>query len=114
MRVGFLVPAEEALVEAVAYYNNESEGLGFEFAVEVKRAISRIVDYPAAWAALSKRTRRCRTNRFPYGILYQVRGDMILVVAVMHLHRNPTSWSDRLPPGERQRGRTRHPWSPPP
>ncbi|OGQ95143.1 MAG: plasmid stabilization protein [Deltaproteobacteria bacterium RIFOXYD12_FULL_57_12] len=101
MRVEFLESAEAELVDAVAFYNNESEGLGFEFAAEVNRTITRILEYPTAWTALSKRTRRSRTNRFPYGILYQIRGDMILIVAVMHLRRNPSSWRRRLPPGER-------------
>ena len=101
MRVEYLETAEAELVDAVIYYNNESEGLGFEFAAEVNRTIARIAEYPIAWAALSKRTRRCRTNRFPYGVLYQIRGEMLLIVAVMHLHRNPSSWRKRLPPGER-------------
>jgi hypothetical protein len=33
--------------------------------------------------------------------MYQIRSDMILIVAIMHLHRDPESWKDRLPPGER-------------
>lgn len=32
---------------------------------------------------------------------YQVRDEMILIAAVMHLHRDPQSWKDRLPPAER-------------
>lgn len=101
MKVEILETAEAELIDAVEYYNNESEGLGFEFAAEVNRTISRILEYPTAWTALSKRTRRCRTNRFPYGVVYQIRGDVILVVAVMHLHRNPRSWRKRLPSRER-------------
>jgi len=95
MNVEFLDPAEAELGEAVVFYNGESEGLGYEFAAEVNRTLARIVEHPLAWTMLSKRTRRCRTNRFPYGLLYQVRGDVILVVAVMHLHRDPICWENR-------------------
>ena len=41
-------------------------------------------------------TRRCRTVGFPYGIVYQVRNERILVVAVMHLQRQPNYWADRV------------------
>jgi plasmid stabilization system protein ParE len=96
VKVDVLEPAVAELREAVEYYNQQSEGLGFEFAAEVKRTIARIVQFPDAWPALSVRTRRCRTNRFPYGIVYHVREDEILVVAVMHLRRHPETWRSRL------------------
>ncbi len=96
MRVEVLEPAEAELREAVEYYNQEGEGLGYELAAEVRRTIARIVQYRDAWSSLSRRTRRCRTNRFPYGIIYQVREDTILVVSVMHLRRRPNSWRSRL------------------
>lgn len=96
MNIDFLAPAEAEFEDAIIYYNDQSEGLGFEFAVEVKRTIERIVQYPDAWFPLSKRTRRCRTKRFPYGVIYQVRGETILIVAVMHLSRNPQTWKSRL------------------
>jgi len=96
MRVEVLGPAEAEFREAVQHYNLQSEGLGYEFAAEVRRALSRIVRFPEAWSPLSPRTRRCRTNRFPYGIIYQLRGDKVLVVGVMHMRRQPGSWRTRL------------------
>lgn len=96
MRVEFLDPAKKELAEAIAYYNQESEGLGYRFAVEVRKTLSRIVQYPHAWSPISKHTRRCRTSGFPYGVIYQARKDVILIVAVMHLHRRPNSWKSRL------------------
>ena len=96
MNVDFLRPAQAEFGDAIAYYNLQSEGLGYEFAAEVKRTLGRIILYPDAWSVLSERTRRCRTSRFPYGIVYQVRGETILIVAVMHLHARPGSWKSRL------------------
>ena len=96
MNIVFLAPAEAEFVKAIEYYNSQSEGLGFEFAAEVKRTLERIVQYPEAWTPLSTRTRRCRTNRFPYGVVYQIKSETIIIVAVMHLHQNPEIWKNRL------------------
>ncbi len=95
MRIEFLPSAESELQDAVDYYNEQCEGLGFEFAVETRRTIERIVNHPKAWPALSEHSRRCRLIRFPYGIVYEARSKMILVLAVMHLHRRPGSWQGR-------------------
>ena len=96
MKIEFLPPARTELTDAISYYNTQSEGLGYEFAVEVKRTLGRIAQYPDAWFKLSRRTRRCRTNRFPYGVIYQIREDTLLIVAIMHLSREPESWKSRL------------------
>ena len=45
MKVKFLSVAEVEFEETVVYYNQESEGLGFEFAAEVRRALERIVQF---------------------------------------------------------------------
>ena len=97
MRIEFLDPAKKEFAEAIAWYNQESEGLGYRFAAEVRRTLSRILQHPHAWPPISKRTRRCRTSGFPYGVIYQIRDDVILVVSIMHLHRHPDSWKSRLP-----------------
>ncbi|MFH1259459.1 MAG: type II toxin-antitoxin system RelE/ParE family toxin [Elusimicrobiota bacterium] len=92
MEIRFLLSSENELEEAVDYYNSQSEGLGFEFAAEIKSTLQRIIQYPKAWTEISKRTRRCRTNKFPYGVIYQTREEVILIVAIMHLHRKPRTW----------------------
>lgn len=97
MNVQFLEPAQAEFTDAVNYYNAQNEGLGFEFSDEIQAAIVRIIEYPEAWSLISKRTRRCRTKRFPYGIIYQVRGNTLLIIALMHLHREPQSWKTRIP-----------------
>ena len=96
INIKFLTPAEAEFFDAISYYNIQSEGLGYEFAAEVKRTIGRIIQYPEAWTKLSKRTRRCRTNKFPYGVIYQVKEETLLIVAIMHLSREPQNWKSRL------------------
>jgi plasmid stabilization system protein ParE len=94
--VVFLDSAETELLDAITWYNEENAGLGFEFAAEIAHTIERIVDNPSAWAPLSPRTRRCRTNRFPYSVIYQIRSETILIVSVMHMKRHPESWRNNL------------------
>jgi hypothetical protein len=87
--------AERELVGAVDYYNNECPGLGYEFAAEVQRGLKRIQEHPAAWPVFSSRTRRYLTDRFPFGILYEVRKDSILIGGIMHLRQDPMPWKNR-------------------
>jgi hypothetical protein len=96
MNISFLEPARAELIEAVEYYNYEQTGLGDAFLIEIIRALERIRRYPDAWQPLSASTRRCKTRRFPYGIIYHQRESEILVVAVAHLHRKPFFWKNRL------------------
>ncbi|NNJ85057.1 MAG: type II toxin-antitoxin system RelE/ParE family toxin, partial [Gammaproteobacteria bacterium] len=71
---------------------------GYEFTDEIKQTLKRIVHFPDAWHPLSPRTRRCRAKRFPYAVVYQVRDDIILIVAIMHLRQHPDSWKRRIEP----------------
>ena len=96
MTVRFLPAARQELADAVAWYDQQRDGLGDELLREFRLAVGRIQVFPRAWPALSVRTRRCRTSRFPYGVVYQIRDDGILVVAIMHLSRKPGYWQDRL------------------
>ena len=98
MKIEFLQPAAAELYEAIVYYNIQRNGLGLEFAKEVQDTIERIKQNPEAWTTIStsKQARRCLTNRFPYGIIYQIRKNTILIVAVMHLKRRPQTWQFRL------------------
>ena len=77
MKYSFHAEAEKELNDARDYYNNCQNGLGSEFVEEVYAAIQNILSFPHAWAPLSKNTRRSLTNRFPYGVIYQITHDEI-------------------------------------
>jgi mRNA-degrading endonuclease RelE of RelBE toxin-antitoxin system len=96
MKIYFLEIAQIELDEAVEYYNYEVTGLGDVFLAEVLNTLDRIGEFPEAWQQCSNRSRRCQIRRFPYGIIYQIREQEILVVAVANLHRKPEYWRDRI------------------
>ena len=92
MIYGFLSPAELELRQAVVYYEDASPGLGLDVLIEVELTIERILRHPNAWAKVSSEHRRCRTRRFPFGIIYSIEDDCVLIAAVMNLRRHPQSW----------------------
>jgi len=91
-----LPPAVDELDEAVTYYNALVESLGEQFLEDVVRAFDLIERFPDAWHRLGQNTRRCRLLRFPYGIVYLRESSGIVVVAVAHLHRQPSYWRERI------------------
>ena len=96
MKYFFHPSAKIELSEAVYYYETCRTGLGAEFAKEVYLTVQRITEFSEAWSSLTKNTRRCLTRRFPYGVIYQIEDDQILIIAVMQLNRKPDYWKNRI------------------
>lgn len=96
MKVRFLKPAQTEVDDAVAWYETQSYGLGTQFLDDFDRAVRRVVAYPFANLEIGDDLRRCLLSRFPYGIIYGIDSETIIVVALAHLHREPRYWIDRL------------------
>ena len=92
----FTSAALTELRQATLYYEQRENGLGTAFLDEIEATLARILQQPTAWHPLSPRTRRCRTHRFPFGLIYEIRTDEILITSVMDLRRDPASWRDLL------------------
>ena len=88
--------ASNELDEAVKYYEEIREGLGLEFLEELNSTIKRIIKFPTAWAKVLQYCRRCLTHRFPFGVIYQIKENVIFIIAVMQLNRKPDYWKDRV------------------
>ncbi len=96
MKVRFLNHAQSEIDDAFAWYETQSVGLGIQFLDDFDRAVRRISAYPLASSEIDDGLRRCLLSRFPYGIIYGIDSETIIVVAVAHLHREPRYWIDRL------------------
>ena len=79
------------------WYENEQAGLGHEFLDELRVAYDRIVGGPLAYQDLRSGIRRALLRRFPYAVYFAVEGTVIIVLAVLHVSRDPAEW-------QRQRG----------
>ncbi len=78
--VHFFPPARNELRNAVADYNDQCAGLGFELAVEIRRTVARILEFSSAWTRLSARIRRCLANRFPYAVIFRYTDTHVYIV----------------------------------
>lgn len=96
MNLRFLKLAQSEVDDAFAWYETQSHGLGTRFMDDFDRAVRRVAAYPLASAEIEDGLRRCLLSRFSYGIIYGIDSEIITVVAVAHLHREPRYWIDRL------------------
>lgn len=96
MQLVFLTIAREELAEAKRFYNRQQQGLGEAFQREAETAARQVRERPLAWQVEIDPVRRFIFDRFPYKMLYIVRDDTVIVVAVSHQHRQPDYWSERI------------------
>ena len=87
--------AKVELNEAARYYASESPGLGAVFLTEAERSITVILEHPESSPLVGRSVRRRLLSRFPYGLLYRVRGNQLRILAVMNLRRRPGYWVGR-------------------
>ena len=95
-RLKFSGRAVREVGEAYEWYEAQSPGLGAEFEVAFELQLKRLEQVPLLYSEVFPDVRRTPLPRFPYGVLYAVRNDLVHVLAVIHNARNPKRW-----PGER-------------
>jgi plasmid stabilization system protein ParE len=81
--------AEADIAAAYDWYEEQHEGLGREFLEEISTAIDAVQADPMRFPAIFRTLRRALVHRFPYGIFFVARTETVIVVAAMHLARNP-------------------------
>ena len=97
MKLLLHIEATAELDAAVAWYEHEQEGLGFEMLEEVDRAFAVILESPTTWplARPGSSLRRFVLTRFPYTIIYSASQEWLRVFAVAHHKRRPGYWRAR-------------------
>ena len=94
--VKFHPEAEAEMMEAATYYEAQQPRLGRRFLFSVQDATNRIQVNPLLYPVVDGDVRRCLTRTFPFGVLFRIKANEYVVIAVMHLHRDPGYWRERL------------------
>ena len=96
MRITFLSPALEEITKAVEYYESQAPGLGEDLDRDIERTLGFLSHNPDLGSPFESQTRRALLRRFPFGLVYRVAKDRIVLIALIHLRREPGYWKDRV------------------
>jgi plasmid stabilization system protein ParE len=77
------------------WYEKEQAGLGHEFLVELRAAYDRIAAGPLKYKDLRSGIRRALLRRFPYVVYFALEENVVVILAVLHAHRDPAEWQRR-------------------
>jgi toxin ParE1/3/4 len=86
--------ADEAQA-AERWYRERNEVASARFQRELDRAVDLISERRNAGSPYLGNTRRVLLRRFPFFVVYRVRGDNVQIVAVAHARRRPGYWRAR-------------------
>lgn len=95
MRPSWHEDAVKEFCKSAAYFERKSDGLGERFIKEVESAIARIMYDPKSLRDFAHGCKRVNLRRFPYAVIYTVRGEGVHIVAVIGQARRPGYWSKR-------------------
>jgi len=102
MTIRVLDEAAEDMREAAEWYEGRRAGLGDEFLDQIQAAFTAIERTPSGFSSVTpalpgREVRRFVVTRFPYSVVYEVRSDEVVVLAVAHQRRRPDWWHSRQP-----------------
>jgi plasmid stabilization system protein ParE len=87
--------ADLEVVAAYQWYESERVGLGMEFLDQLSAAYDRIAEDPLRYQDLESGIRRVLLRRFPYAVYFAIESDLVVVLAVLHVSRDPAEWQRR-------------------
>lgn len=87
--------AEADIREAALWYESRRPGLGSEFTLRLDALFERIAHGPLQFPEIGSAVRRALLRRFPYAIYFVIAANPV-VIAVLHQHRHPDTWKQRV------------------
>jgi toxin ParE1/3/4 len=93
--VFFTDDADAEALEAYDWYAARNRDAAEGFRSELRHAVARITDRPDRYRLFDGDVRRYLLRKYPFGVLYVLEPDLVIVLAVMHLKKEPGYWKKR-------------------
>ena len=93
--VDFRPEAEGELLAAERWFEERSPGLGQRFRAALDATLDQIRAFPLSVQKVHGEKRRALIPSFPYALYFALVGDRVVVVGVVHGHRDPAVWESR-------------------
>lgn len=87
--------AEEDIRDAAQWYEGERVGLGREFTRAVRALLATVAREPERYPRARAEVRRALLRRFPYAVYFVVEPEVVVVLACVHVRRDPQVWQSR-------------------
>ena len=94
-RLVLLPEAEADLMDTARWYEEQERGLGYEFLRAFRAATAPLRRNPFLYQIVEGEARRVLLRRFPYGVIYEVHGSDVALLACFHTARDPEEWQRR-------------------
>jgi plasmid stabilization system protein ParE len=94
--VRFHPAAAQEAESAYDWYADRDLSAAHAFREELQHAVDVVADNPLTWPRHGRGARRYVFPRFPFSLVYRMRGDEVEVLAVAHGRRRPGYWRSRL------------------
>jgi plasmid stabilization system protein ParE len=78
--------------EAAVWYEQQETGLGHRFMGEIRQSLKSIRKTPFRFPIIENGVRRLLLHRFPYAIYFLLENDTVVVIELLHQHRQPQTW----------------------
>ena len=88
--------AREDLREAFQWYEKQQVGLGDRFLGAFRDACRRIEDRPGMHPIAADDVRFVLLRRFPYVVYFRSEEKKVVILGVIHGHRDPQVWQSRI------------------
>jgi toxin ParE1/3/4 len=93
--VRYLIEAREEFLHEVSYFSSIDPSVGQRFDAAIQKAEFLIAEFPELGMAYEHGTRRVFPGKFKFSVVYLVRREEVVVIAIAPFKRKPGYWHVR-------------------